>query len=121
MINVLEHTVSDQHKAYTCHSCASHARKANSEPIANYVQNVKSLLTLTMPEQERLRSIVMTMEGIAFEKYPAICVPQACQGVDNGHAYKTATSTKVFTHGSTSACGKIGLIINMSQRMRKHV
>ena len=59
--------------------------------------------------EAKVGSIAITMEGIVFQKYPAICIPQACQGVDTGHAYKTAISTKVFSHGSTSACGKIGL------------
>ena len=31
--------------------------------------------------EAKVGSIVIIMEGIAFEKYPAICVPQACQGV----------------------------------------
>ena len=68
---------------------------------------------------------MITIEGIALKKYPAICVPQACQGVDTVHAYTTVTSTKVFTHYITKVQllhrGKISLIMNMSQRMTKHV
>ena len=41
---------------------------------------------------------MITKEGIAFETYPAICVPQARQRFDTGHAYITAPSAKVFTH-----------------------
>ena len=40
----------------------------------------------------------MAEEGIAFEKYPALCELEARQNIDIGYAYKTTPTTKLLTH-----------------------
>ena len=40
----------------------------------------------------------MAKEGIAFEKFPALCKLEARYEVNVGHAYIMASSAKLFTH-----------------------
>ena len=99
---MLDHSTSDQHKAAMTHSRTAQA-KANNEPITSYAPIARCLLTLEESEHLRMRNkcdlcYFMAKEGIAFEKFMALCELEARHNVDLGHAYRTAPSAKLFTH-----------------------
>ena len=100
--NVLDHVVSDQHKAAMAHLRTAQAR-ARKEPVTSYATIARSLLMLDETERGRMRRkfdlcYLLAKEGIAFEKYTALYELEARHGIDLGPAYKTAPSAKLFTH-----------------------
>ena len=77
--------------------------KASNEPIISNAVIALSLLMLDEVERERMRRkfglcYLMAKEGITFKKYLALYELEACRGFGFGPMYKTALSTKLFTH-----------------------
>ena len=73
--------------------------KASNMPITSY----SPIVSLDKTEQVRMRNkfdlaYLLAKEGIAFEKFPALCELEARHKVDLGHAYRTAPSARSFTH-----------------------
>ena len=99
--NVLDHVACNQHKAAMLHLRTVQA-KASSRPVTSYAPIAHALLMLDEPERARMRCkfdvcYLIAKEGIAFEKFPSLCEPEARHEVDLGRAYQTATSAKSFT------------------------